>query len=98
MEQREAGRIRNLGFSFHGDVAVFDWLLEHHEQYHWDFVQIQANYCDWHNDADRSRSGEYLYGQLVKRSIPAVIMEPSQAAQTGEQRGQLGVPLHRQQA
>lgn len=76
MEQREAGRIRNLGFSFHGDVAVFDWLLEHHEQYHWDFVQIQANYCDWHNDADRSRSGEYLYGQLVKRSIPAVIMEP----------------------
>lgn len=76
MQQREAGRIRNLGFSFHGDVAVFDWLLEHHGQYHWDFVQIQANYCDWHNDDDRGRSGEYLYGQLAQRGIPVVIMEP----------------------
>ncbi len=76
MEQREAGRIRNLGFSFHGDVAVYDWLLEHHDLYHWDFVQIQANYCDWHNDEDKGRSGEYLYGELEKRSIPAVIMEP----------------------
>ena len=76
MQQREAGRIRNLGFSFHGDVAVFDWLLDHHDQYHWDFVQIQANYCDWHNDEDKGRSGEYLYGELAKRNIPVVIMEP----------------------
>ena len=76
MQQREAGRIRNLGFSFHGDVAVFDWLLSQNDHYHWDFVQIQANYCDWHNDEDRGRSGEYLYGELVKRDIPAVIMEP----------------------
>lgn len=76
MQQREAGRIRNLGFSFHGDVAVYDWLLEHHDQYHWDFVQIQANYCDWYNDEDKGRSGAYLYGELERRGIPAVIMEP----------------------
>ena len=76
MQQREAGRIRNLGFSFHGDVAVFDWLLAHHDQYHWDFVQIQANYCDWYNNNDKGRSGEYLYGELERRGIPAVIMEP----------------------
>ena len=76
MEQREAGRIRNLGFSFHGDVAVFDWALAHHDEYHWDFVQIQANYVDWENEEDKGRSGKYLYDELVKRSIPVVIMEP----------------------
>ncbi len=27
LEERRAGRIRNLGFSYHGDVRVFDWLL-----------------------------------------------------------------------
>ena len=43
MEQREKGTIRNLGFSFHGDVEVFDWLLANHDKYHWDFVQIQMN-------------------------------------------------------
>lgn len=75
MEQREAGRIRNLGFSFHGDVAVYDWLLAHQDEYHWDFVQIQANYCDWYAD-DKGRSGKYLYEELEKRGIPAVIMEP----------------------
>ena len=76
MEQREAGRIRNLGFSFHGDVAVYDWMLDHYDDYEWDFVQIQANYCDWHNDKDKGRSGEYLYNRLAELEIPAVIMEP----------------------
>ena len=28
MQEREAGRIRNLGFSYHGDIKVFDYLLE----------------------------------------------------------------------
>lgn len=71
MAEREAGRIRNLGFSFHGDIGVFDWALANHDKYKWDFVQIQLNYVDWkHSDA------EYLYGELEKRGIPAVIMEP----------------------
>jgi len=46
MEERKAGRIRNLGFSYHGDVKCFDWLLERHDVYKWDFVQIQLNYLD----------------------------------------------------
>ncbi len=54
LEERKARRIRHLGFSYHGDVKVFDWLLDHHDQYHWDFVQIQMNYLDWkHADEDR---------------------------------------------
>ena len=39
LEQREKGVIRNLGFSYHGEIAVFDHLLANHDKYHWDFVQ-----------------------------------------------------------
>ena len=79
LKEREAGRIRNLGFSYHGDVAVFDYLLANHDKYKWDFVQIQLNYVDWKHAAEinpRNTDAEYLYGELAKRHIPAVIMEP----------------------
>lgn len=79
LEEREAGRIRNLGFSYHGDVAVFDYLLSQHDRYKWDFVQIQLNYLDWKYAKQinpNNTDAEYLYGELNKRHIPAVIMEP----------------------
>lgn len=79
MEERKKGKIRNLGFSYHGDVRVFDYLLSHHDKYHWDFVQIQLNYLDWNHAAEmnkRNTDAEYLYGELAKLGIPAVIMEP----------------------
>ncbi|MCM1137825.1 MAG: aldo/keto reductase [Duncaniella sp.] len=79
LKEREAGRIRNLGFSYHGDIKVFDYLLENHDKYQWDFVQIQLNYLDWHHAKElnkRNTDAEYLYNELAKRDIPAVIMEP----------------------
>ena len=79
MEERKAGRIRNLGFSYHGDIEVFDYLLEHHDTYHWDFVQIELNYLDWDfaNEINKDNTdARYLYDELQKRGIPAVIMEP----------------------
>lgn len=79
LEERKAGRIRNLGFSFHGEAEVFDWLLAHNDQYHWDFVQIQMNYVDWlpnYTEEQKNVSAAYLYGELDKLGIPAVIMEP----------------------
>ena len=79
LKEREAGRIRNLGFSYHGDVSVFDYLLSKHEEYKWDFVQIQLNYLDWKFAKDinpRNTNAEYLYAELDKRNIPAIIMEP----------------------
>ena len=81
LEERKARRIRHLGFSYHGDVKVFDWLLDHHDQYHWDFVQIQMNYLDWKHAGGRGRrrgdaNAEYLYGRLEKLGIQCVIMEP----------------------
>ena len=77
LEQREKGRIRNLGFSYHGDIAVFDHALAMGVD--WDFVQIQLNYIDWKHAKEvntRNSNAEYLYGELWKRKIPAVIMEP----------------------
>ena len=77
--EREAGRIRNLGFSYHGDIRLFDMLLEWHDKYKWDFVQIQLNYLDWEYAKEinpRNTNAEYLYGELASRGIPAIIMEP----------------------
>ena len=79
VKEREAGRIRNLGFSYHGDIEVFDHLLSQHDKYHWDFVQIELNYLDWdyaNEINNRNTDARYLYGELEKRAIPAVIMEP----------------------
>ncbi len=75
--ERESGRIRNLGFSFHGDVKVFDYLLSRHDEIKWDFVQIQLNYIDWqYADQTRNVNAEYLYEELAKRNINVVVMEP----------------------
>ncbi len=79
VEERKAGRIRNLGFSYHGDVKIFDYLLSKHDIYKWDFVQIQLNYIDWKRAKkvnNRNTDAEYLYKELEKRGIPAIIMEP----------------------
>ena len=83
MEQRAKGRIRNLGFSYHGDVKVFDHALSMHEQVHWDHVLIQHNYINWQHAADLAEeagggdaNSEYLYGELAKRDIPIFVMEP----------------------
>ena len=79
LKEREAGRIRNLGFSYHGDIRVFDYLLSRHDEFKWDFVQIQLNYLDWRHAKQinaNNTDAEYLYGELSKRHIPAIIMEP----------------------
>ena len=81
VEQRNKGTIRNLGFSYHGDVAIFDHALKMQDEgkIKWDFVQIELNYLDWkyaNEINDRNTDAEYLYGELVKRNIPSVIMEP----------------------
>ena len=81
MEERKAGRIRHLGFSYHGDVRVFDWLLDHQDDYHWDFCQIQMNYLDWRHASIRQgrrhdADAEYLYDKCEKTGVQCVVMEP----------------------
>lgn len=81
VEQKVNGRIRNLGFSYHGDIAIFDHLLKMMDngRLHWDFVQIQHNYVDWlyaNQVNEVNTESKYLYSELEKRNIPAVVMEP----------------------
>ncbi len=67
-QKKNEGKIKRLGFSFHGDFEFFVELLNKHE---WDFVQLQINYYDW--DASDAKS---FYGELEKRNIPCIVMEP----------------------
>ena len=76
LKEREEGRIRYLGFSFHGDSQGFDEMMVIHEKYHFDFVQIQMNYVDWTHAAQGNANADYLYNELDKREIPVIVMEP----------------------
>jgi len=67
MEEKKQGRIKRLGFSFHGHKNEFPKIADQHN---WDFTMIQANYLDWSED------GEFLYNEAEKRSIQSMIMEP----------------------
>jgi hypothetical protein len=79
LKERNAGRIKNLGFSYHGDIRIFDYLLSLHSEIKWDFVLIQLNYVDWKHAKKinpNNTNAEYLYGELEKREIPGFVMEP----------------------
>ena len=73
------GKIRHLGFSFHGSNSDLPKLLE---KYPWEFVQIQLNYVDWKyftatwDQPEDECSSEALYNILAERNIPVIVMEP----------------------
>ena len=67
-KMQSEGKIRRLGFSFHGEPETLKNIAE---AYPWDLVQIQLNYLDW----ELCRSGEQ-YEVLTKLGIPVSIMEP----------------------
>ena len=74
MKEREAGRIRQLGWSFHGDGDFFEYMMS---EYEWDFVLIQVNYLDWENVIGRTTmNARRQYEILVEKNVPAMIMEP----------------------
>ena len=76
LKEREAGRIRHLGWSFHGIKEEFDKALALHDKYHWDFIQIQLNYSDWKHASGNNINADYLYSEIAKKDIPVVVMEP----------------------
>lgn len=46
LQMQAEGRIRHLGFSFHGGIQLLKDFLARHEGL-FEFVQIQCNYLDW---------------------------------------------------
>ena len=61
-------KIRNIGFSYHGDTDMFVRILN---AYDWDFCQIQYNYLDEHTQAGRAG-----LKAAAEKGIPVIIMEP----------------------
>lgn len=71
LEQKKAGLVKNIGFSFHSGPELLDELLTQHPEV--DFVQLQINYLDWFSDKICSRAN---YEVARSHDVPIVIMEP----------------------
>ena len=98
LKEREAGRIKHLGFSYHGDVRDFDWLIDRQDEYEWDFVQIQMNFLDWRHASMRGgrrvdADAEYLYDKCEKMGVQCVIMEPLRGGAFGNMARELADQL-----
>ena len=79
LEQKAVGKIKHLGFSFHGTNDSLPPMLD---LYDWEFVQIQLNYADWKEmsggfgSVSGETSSEVLYNTLTAKGIPVLVMEP----------------------
>ncbi len=71
LKMKEEGKIKHLGFSYHGSPELLEEVLDKHPET--EFVQIQLNYLDRSNPVVRSQQ---LYDILEKRNIPIIVMEP----------------------
>jgi predicted aldo/keto reductase-like oxidoreductase len=68
LKQKQAGRIRHLGFSAHGRADTIDKFLSRYDCF--EFVQIQLNYLDW-----TLQNAGKKYEVITKHGLPVITME-----------------------
>ena len=70
-EQKRAGRMRAIGFSFHDTAEMLEQVLSEHPEV--DFVQLQINWLDWTSPSIQSGK---CYEVARAHGKPVVVMEP----------------------
>ena len=65
---KKEGKIKYLGFSFHGTPDILREVVKEHK---WDFAQLQINYLDW--DVVKAKE---QYDIVQAEGIPVIVMEP----------------------
>ena len=68
LKLKKEGKIKYLGFSFHGDTKMLKEVINEHV---WDFCQLQINYLDW-----EITNAKELYEIADKAKVPIIVMEP----------------------
>ncbi|MBP5585418.1 MAG: aldo/keto reductase, partial [Lentisphaeria bacterium] len=69
-KQKDAGKIKLLGFAFNGAPEALEAIVNGHE---WDFCRIALNYVDW--DA---KNVKRMYEFLTSKDIPVIAADPLQ--------------------
>lgn len=70
LKQKEAGRIRHVGFSAHGAIPVMERFLGAYGE-HMEFCQIQLNYLDWEFQDAKGK-----VALCRAHGLPVWVMEP----------------------
>ncbi|MDR1085177.1 MAG: aldo/keto reductase [Deltaproteobacteria bacterium] len=84
LAEKEAGRIRNLGWSFHGDKECLEYLLSRPVE--WDMALLQLNYHDLLHEyqappyviarTSQPSPPKWNYERMMQTDIPLFVMEP----------------------
>ena len=70
LKMKEEGKIRHLGFSYHGGTELLESFLTKYEGL-FEFVQIQCNYLDW-----TLQKAKEKYDIITKHGLGVWVMEP----------------------
>jgi hypothetical protein len=65
---KSSGKIRNIGFSFHGGSGEFLKVID---AYGWDFCMMQYNYIDEH-----TQGGRKGIERCIEKKVAVIVMEP----------------------
>ena len=88
LKQKEAGRIRHLGFSAHGAIPVMERFLEAYGE-HMEFCQIQLNFLDWEFQDAKGKV------ELLSRyNLPVWVMEPVRGGKLAQITDEESARLH----